>query len=230
MKSKKLIVFNLRGTLLLSYDQAIGLWCTAIESVGLAPDFSIIFTNWDKPFRDFIIPLLAEKGTWVEGKKVPWTEKQKMQVIKKSEELFHNPNYNTLANLPQKIRDLKEAGYELGIITNRSLEFFEDFMADIELDADIFTFIKTGDDGVRKPDPRVFHNALEKFSTDEIVFVGDTPETDLAAALASGIDFIAIESSRFPKGLFVSRGVQENMIVESVTVFTNDMLALKKYI
>ena len=221
MKSKKMLVFNLRGTLLLSYDQAIGLWCTAIKAVGLTPDFSIIFMNWDKPFRDYIIPLLAKKWSW--------TEEQRLLIIKKSEELFHDLNFNSLANLPQKIRELKESGYELGMITNRSLEFFEDFMADIELDANIFSFIKTGDDGIKKPNPHVFDKDLEKFEAKDIVFIGGDPDIDLVAAQSGGIDFIAVESSPFPKGLFMSRGVPEQMIVKTIADFVNDMLALKKY-
>lgn len=223
MKNKKLIVFNLRGTLILSYDQTIGLWCTAIKEVGLTPDFSIIFMNWDKPFRDCIIPLLAEKGKW--------NESQKALVIEKSEELFHDLKFNSLADLPQKIFELKSAGYELGIITNRTLEFFEDFLMDVGMKADIFSFIKTGDDGIKKPDPHVFDMALEKFEASDIVFVGDSPDSDLVAAYSGPkkIDFVAVESAPFPKGLFMSRGVPEHMIVKSVEDFVDDMLALKKY-
>lgn len=228
MKNKKLIVFNLRGTLILSYDQVIGLWCEAIKDVGLSPDFNIIFQNWDKPFRDFILPLLAEKGAWVNGKKIPWTEEQKTAVIKKGEEFFHDLHFNSLANLPKKILELKDAGYELGIITNRSTEFFEDFMADIELKADIFSFIKTGDDDIKKPDPRVFNGALEKFEAKDIVFVGDSPETDLVAAISNDIDFIAIESAPFPKGLFKSKGIHESLIFTSVIKFINAMISAKK--
>lgn len=223
MKGKKMVVFNFGGALLLSPDRAIALWCEAIRFVGINPNFTIIYNNWTKSFKDEIIPLLAADGNWSSG--------LVQAVISRSEALFHDTNFNSPANLAEKLLELKVAGYELGIITNRGLDFFQSALSDLGLDNDIFSFVKTGDDGIKKPDPRVFDQVLDVYSAEEIVFIGDSPETDLSAAYSckNKIDFIAIESSSFPRGLFVSRGVPENFIFKSVIEVIDTLLTLKRF-
>jgi putative hydrolase of the HAD superfamily len=60
--------------------------------------------------------------------------------------------------------------------------------------------VVSSDVGVKKPDPAIFHFALEQtnFSPDQVVYVGDSPE-DVTGALAAGIRPIAID--RNPAGV-----------------------------
>ncbi len=49
--------------------------------------------------------------------------------------------------------------------------------------------VVSGDVGVKKPDPAIFVPALEQtgLATDEAIFVGDSPEDDIAGAKAAGL-------------------------------------------
>ena len=49
--------------------------------------------------------------------------------------------------------------------------------------------VVSGDVGVKKPDPAIFAPALEQtgLATDEAIFVGDSPEDDIAGAKAAGL-------------------------------------------
>lgn len=220
MGEKKLVLFNLGGSLLLSADKAIMLLCKAIREAGLKPDFKIICQNWDESISGVVIPLLKNKGKW--------TEEQTDLVMQNCLKLFNDFNFNSPANLAAKLEELKEAGYELGIITNHRRQSFLAALVDIGLDQEIFSYVKTGDDGIKKPNPKVFDQVLKKFSPAQIVYVGNSPTDDLPASSKCQIDFMAIYSTTYPKGLFLARGISENMIYETVIDAINDLLKLKK--
>ena len=216
--NKKLIIFNVDGALLLTKDKIIVLWSQAIRAAGLRPNFRIIFQNWDEPFLENTIPALAKDGCW--------TEEQTNLVIEKSKELFNVATFNSPAGLSEKLVALKNTGYELGIITNHDLAFFQKTLSELGVDEKIFSFVTTSDDGIKKPDPHVFDRALARFRAEDIVFVGNSKETDLWAAYSCvpKIDFVAIESTCIPRGAFLVDGVPENMIFDSVISFIDEML------
>ena len=57
--------------------------------------------------------------------------------------------------------------------------------------------VVSGDVGVKKPDPAIFAPALEQtgLTTDEALFVGDSPEDDVAGAKAAGLRPVLIRRS-----------------------------------
>ena len=57
--------------------------------------------------------------------------------------------------------------------------------------------VVSGDVGVKKPDPAIFTPALEQtgLATDEALFVGDSPEDDIAGAKAAGLRPVLIRRS-----------------------------------
>jgi len=57
--------------------------------------------------------------------------------------------------------------------------------------------VVSGDVGVKKPDPAIFTPALEQtgLATDEVLFVGDSPEDDIAGAKAAGLRPVLIRRS-----------------------------------
>ena len=57
--------------------------------------------------------------------------------------------------------------------------------------------VVSGDVGVKKPDPAIFTPALEQtgLTTDEALFVGDSPEDDVAGARAAGLQPVLIRRS-----------------------------------
>jgi len=89
--------------------------------------------------------------------------------------------------LVDKVRDLKAAGYTLGIITNNVAEFGDGWRALIPVD-ELFDFVVDSSSvGVRKPDPRIFEIAmghLDGLSASEALFLDD-----YHANVKSAIDF-----------------------------------------
>ena len=60
--------------------------------------------------------------------------------------------------------------------------------------------VVSGDVGVKKPDPAIFTPALEQteLATNEALFVGDSPEDDVAGARAAGLQPVLIRRSLDP--------------------------------
>ena len=76
--------------------------------------------------------------------------------------------------------------------------------------------VVSGDVGVKKPDPAIFAPALEQtgLATDEALFVGDSPEDDVAGARAAGLRPVLIRRSlgadgRTEDGVRVVTGLRE---------------------
>ena len=76
--------------------------------------------------------------------------------------------------------------------------------------------VVSGDVGVKKPDPAIFVPALQQtgLATDEVLFVGDSPEDDVAGARAAGLRPVLIRRSlgadgRTGDGVRVVTGLRE---------------------
>ena len=81
------------------------------------------------------------------------------------------------------LETLKQAGFHLGIVTNGSGHQMTNIRA-IEIE-DYFEAILISEwEGVKKPEPEIFHRALAKLrvSAPESVFIGDNPIADIAGA------------------------------------------------
>jgi HAD superfamily hydrolase (TIGR01662 family) len=108
--------------------------------------------------------------------------------------LDHTAYSNSITVEPdvlQTLDRLQRAGYRMGLVSNLSLrpnlvrEDLERMGLTRRLDATVFS----SEVGVRKPDPRIFHEALERLGTEpaETVFVGDRLYDDVSGAQAVGM-------------------------------------------
>jgi len=108
--------------------------------------------------------------------------------------LDHSAYSNSITVEPEvlaTLEELRRAGYRMGLVSNISLR--PDLMrADLErmglaqyLDATVFS----SEVGVRKPDPRIFQEALDRLGVEppETVFVGDRLYDDVSGAQAVGM-------------------------------------------
>lgn len=217
---KKLVIFDVDGVLLLSMDRSVALLCQTIKNAGLELNFQIIQDNLGYSFQEVLIPRLAEAGNW--------SESQAQLISEKDEYFFRNTKFNSPANLPVRLEELKKAGYSLGVATNRDDYLLRRAFSDIGIDVELFDFIKTCEDGIKKPDSRVFDEALKMFEAEEIIFVGDSPICDLPAAYGgkNKIDFAAITSTIYQKEVFLEAGVPETLIYKSVIDFIDELLVV----
>jgi len=93
------------------------------------------------------------------------------------------------------LADLKRAGVPRYALTNWSAETFPPAQARFEFLAWFDGIVVSGEEGMIKPDPRIFRVLLERYRirADEAVFVDDNP-ANAAAAEALGIHGIHFQS------------------------------------
>ena len=92
-------------------------------------------------------------------------------------------------DVARTLETLRASGRKLGLITNGSVSMQSRKLESLAL-SPVFDAILISDaEGVTKPDPRIFHRALERLdaSPAHAVFVGDNPEVDVAGARAAGM-------------------------------------------
>jgi 2-haloalkanoic acid dehalogenase type II len=92
------------------------------------------------------------------------------------------------------LAELRGAGMRLVCVSNWDFSLPE-VLARCGLDGALDGVVTSAEAGVRKPDPAIFRPALELADCGprEALYVGDTPEEDLAAARAAGIRALLID-------------------------------------
>jgi putative hydrolase of the HAD superfamily len=123
----------------------------------------------------------------------------------------------TLASL---IR-LKAAGIRLAVVSNSDGRAAAALAAAGLLEPFEFV-IDSGEVGVEKPDPRIFHIALDRMGMKpaDALYVGDLFEVDVAGARAAGMDVGLLD----PSGEQAGRGVKT---VRSVAELADELLAAR---
>lgn len=97
----------------------------------------------------------------------------------------------------QTLRDIKEAGYATGIITNNVREFRDGWRALIPVDELIDRVFDSSELGVRKPDPAIYQLALREMGNVDprrAVFLDDV-EQNVSSARELGIHSIQVEDN-----------------------------------
>jgi putative hydrolase of the HAD superfamily len=109
-------------------------------------------------------------------------------------------NYRLFPDVEQVLERLLATGLRLGVISN-----FEEWLERLleSLDATRFFEVRiiSGVEGMEKPDPRIFHLALDRLgvSASESVYVGDNPMFDIEPANEVGMLAVLLDRrGRFP--------------------------------
>lgn len=91
-------------------------------------------------------------------------------------------------------------GRRIGLVTNGPAEVQRDKIALLGLAPQVDFAIISGEFGIAKPDPAIFHEALRRgdATAEETIFIGDSPEYDVAGARAAGIPVIWMNRSGIP--------------------------------
>ena len=92
-------------------------------------------------------------------------------------------------NLFKMLHLLKSQKYKLGIITNGKCQFQMDNIVALGLDKVMDTILISEWENIKKPNPEIFHRALQKLEVNafESVYVGDHLENDIKAAKNVGM-------------------------------------------
>jgi putative hydrolase of the HAD superfamily len=102
---------------------------------------------------------------------------------------------NACLLFPDAVRTLsclRTSGLKLGLITNGSIRMQSRKLQSLALAPMFDTILISAAEGISKPQPQIFHRALERLNTSPArsVFVGDHPEIDVAGARAAGMQAI----------------------------------------
>jgi len=94
-------------------------------------------------------------------------------------------------------REIRSRGFLTGLLTNNAREFEEFWRPLVPLDELFDDVVDSSEVGVRKPDPRIYHLALERLEVapHEAVFVDDAPG-NVDGARAVGITSVLIGHQR----------------------------------
>jgi HAD superfamily hydrolase (TIGR01549 family) len=126
-------------------------------------------------------------------------------VIQAARSWYHTNRFLGLAlfaDAMQILRAIRAAvpGRRIGLITNGPAEVQRDKIALLDLGPYLDFALISGELGIAKPDPAIFHEALRRggATVEETVFIGDSPEYDVAGARAAGIHPIWMNRSGLP--------------------------------
>ena len=113
----------------------------------------------------------------------------------------------------QTLSVLRTSGLKLGLITNGSIRMQSRKLQCLALAAMFDTVLISDAEGISKPDPQIFHRALDRLNVSPArsVFVGDHPEVDVAGARAAGMQAIW---RRDPSG---SRIVEADGVIDELS-------------
>jgi epoxide hydrolase-like predicted phosphatase len=94
-----------------------------------------------------------------------------------------------------RVRELRTAGYRLGLITNNVREGSATWRAMLPVDELFDVVVDSSEVGMRKPNPAIFHHTLELLGVDdpaEAVFLDDAPG-NVAGAQRAGLHAIHVD-------------------------------------
>jgi putative hydrolase of the HAD superfamily len=101
-------------------------------------------------------------------------------------------------DMAETLTVLRERGFKLGIVSNGQTELQNRKIDILGLRPLVVAVLVSEAEGIRKPDPRIFHRAAERVGADprDCVFVGDNPEADVLGALDAGMKAVWFSSGR----------------------------------
>jgi putative hydrolase of the HAD superfamily len=109
---------------------------------------------------------------------------------------------------------LEHAGIGMGLVSNGDGPSQRDKIAVVKLDDRLDPIVVSGELGLHKPDPRVFHEACRRAgrAPAECLYVGDRLESDARGAAAAGLKGVWLDRSGAggdPEGVTTIRSLAE---------------------
>lgn len=89
---------------------------------------------------------------------------------------YHHPNF-------ELAHDLQAAGHKIGVLSNAPDDLRDRFLGDLPVEINWDAIVVSGEIGMRKPDPGIFHHAAEEIGVapQHCFFIDDLEENVLGA-------------------------------------------------
>ena len=213
----KAILFDLDGTLRHSVPSGGEVFTDYVITLGLPVDAEarLRALRWEHLYWansvDLRDDLLAHAGEtenfWIEysrrrlialGASPQWAREFAAKASVHMGE-FYRPESIIPEDVRRALPQLKQAGYILGVISNRDKPFL-DVLQEHGIDEFFDFFLAAGEVNVFKPEPGVFEHALQRLnlSPREVIYVGDNYYADVVGARRAGLQPILYD----PLGIF----------------------------
>jgi HAD superfamily hydrolase (TIGR01549 family) len=115
----------------------------------------------------------------------------------------YRPQDRLIKGVPETLQALKEAGFQLGVVSNRTNPY-QDELQRLELEGYFDLVVAAGEVQSWKPNPGIFIHALQKLElgAGETIYVGDNYFADVVGARRAGLQPVLLD----PDGLFPDAG------------------------
>lgn len=207
---KRAVIFDLDGTLIDSYAEALRRTEKIALMLGLPFDQRIlakIRSLWGRPAPEMI--------------KACWPDADGEVFLQAWKNLDCIRRYKLIPKTRQILRELQQRKIVMGVLTQRGLI---STTAQLEMNRikKFFTFVKTTDgSGFSKPHPKSIEPCFEELARLRIkprqtLFVGDSVRNDWGLAQAVGIDFVGVATGGNTREDFIRAGLAKDRILASV--------------
>jgi HAD superfamily hydrolase (TIGR01549 family) len=217
------ILFDLDGTLRyhrpssahVFYDQAVNLGAED------APEKRLAATRWTHYYWAQSSELMEDLKTFSEKEDAFWNNYARLHLIEfgcppdLAGEIApqlnaymrdgYRPQDWVPPDVPATLQVLREAGFRLAVLSNRTLPC-DDYVRELGL-LSFFDFaLVAGQVSYWKPDPEIFHHALQRLDIqpEQAVYVGDNYYADVVGSRRAGLRPVLIDS----EGLFPDAGCE----------------------
>lgn len=197
------IIFDADLTLIDSFNGVHKIYCGVAKKLGLRkPTRRELKDHWGKKVPDIIACLFS--GTNVE---------QFIKIIREIAGDYRHPLFPGTAKV---LKAISAAGFKLGILSTSNKEFIIPHLEAAGV-AGLFEMTVGGEDTLeRKPHPSVFDSFLQNRSKKQVAYVGDALVDWEAARDAELGLFLAVTTGHTSRNDFLSAGVPEIQILDSV--------------
>jgi putative hydrolase of the HAD superfamily len=207
-RTYKAILFDLDGTLRANHPEGFEAFVIYAGQVGLTLSEEQIkicereaHRYWASDRADADMARYDQRGFWVNYNQVLLNAMNVAHLCPdcadRIQDLFdsYDPQDVVFADTQPVLQVLRQAGYTLGLVSNRE-EPLDACAAHYGI-AEFFHFtLSAGQAGCYKPDPRIFYQALAlagDLAPAEAVYIGDNYFADIVGALNVGMDAILVD-------------------------------------
>ncbi|MEO6142432.1 MAG: HAD family phosphatase [Dermatophilaceae bacterium] len=196
------VVFDL-GNVLIAWDPlpAIAKAVGAEQAARFLADEDFDFTAWNRQ---------QDAGrSWLEGEAVAVASHPHWELaIRGYRENFSDSIVGAIEDTVQVLRELYASGIQLFALTNWSKELFPVALNRFDFLGLFEDIIVSGEEGVAKPDPRIFEILHERIglSLGDCILIDDSP-SNIKAAAEAGLDAILFTATGHLRGDLALRGL-----------------------
>ena len=194
LKNKKLIIFDMDGTLIDSVPSLAFAINYMLKELNLKEYPENIIRTWVGNGADILVKRALAGDINYENSQI---ESSYFKKAKKIFLEFYGNNLNAKTTLYPNVLDtlkvLRSRGFTLALATNKPIEFVGDMLKHFHLDNFFEIYLGGGSVEHKKPHPQILLTILDKlnFEARDSIMVGDS-KSDILAAKAANMNSIAL--------------------------------------